>query len=297
MDVEAEIRESIEMFKRAVIAMDQLSTSLEFVVLQTGAKAYGCHLLHSRPGNMIPPLAETLPRLAPPFDQTVFYSDQIDWVEEYSQGKKWSWIDTRPDIIIGFVPNKNFYSLGSALGVFFSLYREINGEGAECPFPGTVDSWNALCNDSSSDMIARQTLHLSLLGEDKVPKGYAYNVADEKRPSCWREKWPILCEYFGLRGVKLEKENPIEVRKYIKDHIAQWEGMEKKYGLQQGHADNPRIYPGFEYFLLTQFDTNRQYAMDRVYSTGFTEERPTRESWGVVFDRMRKAKIIPEQFQ
>jgi hypothetical protein len=30
-----------------------------------------------------------------------------------------------------------------------------------------------------------------------------------------------------------------------------------------------------------------------MYSTGFKEERGTKEAWGGVFDRMRKAKIIP----
>jgi hypothetical protein len=37
------------MFQRAVIALDHLSPALEFIVLQTGAKMYGCHLLAAHP--------------------------------------------------------------------------------------------------------------------------------------------------------------------------------------------------------------------------------------------------------
>lgn len=215
----------------------------------------------------------------------------MDWVSEYAKDKKWSWCDTRPDIIIGFVPNQNFYSIGTVIGIYLALWKEVHGEGAECPFPGTDKSWNALSNDSSSDMIARQTLHLSL-NPDKVEKGGGYNVADAKTPSSWSKKWPVLCSYFRLKGTG-PSSNPPEIRKFIKDNIDVWKKLEKEKGLQTGHADSPKTFPGFEYFLMTQFDFDRQYDMTKMYATGFTEERNTLEAWGLVFDRMRKAKIIP----
>ena len=210
---------------------------------------------------------------------------------EYAKDKKWSWCDTRPDIIIGFVPNQNFYSLGTVVGIYLALWREVNGEGAECPFPGTAKSWKALSNDSSSDMIARQTLHLSL-NPDKVEKGTGYNVADSKTPSSWSKKWPILCSYFNLKATG-PSPNPPEMRKFIKDHIDVWHELEKEKGLQTGHADSPMTFPGFEYFLMTQFDFDRQYDMTKTYETGFAEDRDTLQAWGGVFDRMRKAKVIP----
>ncbi|KAF9874397.1 hypothetical protein CkaCkLH20_07960 [Colletotrichum karsti] len=293
---EAECHENIEMFKRAVAAVDILSPVLELVVLQTGSKAYGCHLLRNRPSNMITPMKETLPRMSPPHDAGLFYYPQLDWIAEYSKAKSWTWLETRPDIVVGFVPNGNWYSLGTVLGIFFSLYRHIHGADAECPFPGSLDSWNALSVDASADMIARQTLHLSTTAVQSVKKGDAFNVGDAKRPSCWREKWPVLCEYFGLKGVKSEQDNPIEVRKFIRENLSAWSELEGRYGLEKGHADNPMIYPGFEYFLLTQFDTDRHFDMSKMYATGFGEERSTIEAWGKVFDRMREAKIIPSGF-
>jgi hypothetical protein len=220
----------------------------------------------------------------------LFYHPQLDFIADFAKDKKWSWCDTRPDIIVGFVPNQNFYSLGTSMGIYLSLWRNVKGKGSLCPFPGTEKSWKALSHDSSSDMIARQTLHLSLTGSTE--KGGGYNVADAKEPSTWSSKWPILCSLFGLEGIG-PSANPPEIRAFIKENIDTWHRLEKQHGLQTGHADSDRVFPGFEYFLMTQFDFNRQYDMRKMYGTGFKEERGTKETWGGVFERMRKAKIIP----
>lgn len=187
--MQQELEDAVNMFKRSTVAMDHLCPSLDFVVLQTGAKMYGCHLLDNHPTDYIHvPLSEDQPRLKHPYHDMLFYHPQLDWITAYSKGKKWSWCDTRPDIIIGFVPNQNFYSLGTVLGIFLALYSSVEGKGAECPFPGTDKSWNAKSNDSSSDMIARQTLHLSLyLPRDM--EGQGFNVADAKHPESWSTKW------------------------------------------------------------------------------------------------------------
>jgi hypothetical protein len=293
-DAAQEYKDAADMFERSTIAMDHLSPSLEFLVLQTGAKMYGAHLLENHPTDyMHVPHAESSPRLKAPYYEGLFYHPQLDFIAEYAKDKKWNWCETRPDIIIGFVPNQNFYSLATSLGVFLTLWREVEGEGSICPYPGTQKAWNAKSNDSSADMIARQTLHLSLT-VPQSQKGEGFNVADEKKPRSWVTKWPELCSYFGLTGTAPpSKGEPTEVRTYIKKNIETWHKIEQKFGLKTGIADSDLTYKGFEYFLLTQFDFDRQYDMTKMYGTGFTEERSTLEAWGGVFDRMKKAKIIP----
>jgi hypothetical protein len=128
--------------------------------------------------------------------------------------------------------------------------------------------------------------------DEKTEKGGGYNVADEKSPSTWSAKWPILCSLFDLKGTGPVTDPP-EIRRFIKENIGVWHELEKKHGLQTGHADSDRVFPGFEYFLMTQFDFDREYDMEKMYATGFKEERGTREAWGGVFERMRGAKIIP----
>ncbi|KAL6706988.1 hypothetical protein ACN47E_004938 [Coniothyrium glycines] len=293
-DVQKEFDEAVDMWKKTVIAVDKLCPQLEFVVLQTGAKMYGCHLLATVPEYsapyITPPHRESQPRIKGSFGDMLFYHPQLDFISDFAANKSWSWCDTRPDIIVGFVPNQNFYSLATSIGIYLSLWREVHGESARCPFPGTTKSWNALSNDSSSDMIARQTIHLSL--SPNTQKGGGYNVADAQSPRTWSEKWPILCDYFGLTGTGPSQQPP-EIRTFIKENLETWKRMEQEKGLQQGHAHNDKVFPGFEYFLMTQFDFDRQYDMSKMYGTGFTEERGTRETWGGVFDRMKAAKIIP----
>ncbi|KAK5169779.1 uncharacterized protein LTR77_005757 [Saxophila tyrrhenica] len=314
-EMQQELEDAVDMFKRSTIAMDKLSPALELVVLQTGAKMYGCHLLENHPTDYIHvPLSEDQPRLKQPYHDRLFYHPQLDWIIEYAKDKKWSWCETRPDIIIGFVPNQNFYSLATVLGIFLSLYASVEGEGKECPFPGTEKSWAAKSNDSSSDMIARQTIHLSL-NLPKEKNGEGFNVADAKEPESWSTKWPTLCAYFGLKGTGPGKESQ-EVRKYINEHIEDWKKLEGLYGLKKGVADSDLTFKGFEvsrnaqmilyfqllmlaqYFLMVQFDFDRQYDMTKMYSTPksnpFTEERSTEHAWGLVFDRMRGGKLIPQ---
>lgn len=296
-DIEKELAEAVAMFQRSTTAMDHLSPNLEFVVLQTGAKMYGCHLLEDRPADyLVPPLKESYQRLKPPYHDMLFYHPQLDFIRHYAAGKSWSWCDTRPDIIIGFVPNQNFYSLATVLAIYLALYREVEGEGADCPFPGSATSWVAKSNDSSADMIARETIHLSLTLPPEC-KGEGYNVADAKQWQTWSAKWPQLCAYFGLQGTPPmgpgAKSESLEVRRYINDHLSTWKELEAKHGLKRGIADSDLTYKGFEYFLLTQFDFDRQYDMTKLYATGFTEERSTMQAWGGVFDRMRGAKLIP----
>ncbi|KAK4971845.1 hypothetical protein LTR66_003500 [Elasticomyces elasticus] len=242
---------------------------------------------------MKPPLQESFTDQKLPFMETTFYYPQLDWIRRYSKGKNWTWCDTRPDVIVGFVPNNNFYSLATSIGIFLALQAAINGVGFDCAFPGCAKSWVAKSNDSSSDMIARQTIHLSLNG---FGNGEGHNVADARKWENWESKWPKLCAYFGLKGTPPTEATTTvnKLRKYIYDHLADWRVLEKEHNLRTGIADSDITHEGFEYFLLTQFDFDRQYDMAKMYSTGFTEERGIMETWGVVFDRMREAKIIPD---
>lgn len=139
---------------------------------------YGLHLLDKRPQELIiPPFKESAPKLPQPYYDQLFYNAQLDWIGEYARNKSWNWCDTRPDIIIGFHPSPNFYSLGQTLGIFFNLYKAKYGAGAKVPFPGSLDSWKAKSIDSSSDMIARQSIHVSLT-TPKDKKGEGWNVVD-----------------------------------------------------------------------------------------------------------------------
>jgi hypothetical protein len=282
------------MFRRSIIAIDHVSSALEFVVLQTGSKTYGCHLLSQRSSIHMPlPLSESHPRLPSPHAEQLFYHAQLDFLSSYAKGRSWNWCETRPDIIVGFVPNRGFYSLATSLGIFLALWKEVNGKGARCPFPGSEGGWKALWNQGSSDMLARQAIHLSLT-LPRERKGETFNVADEKAPGSWKMKWPDICSHFELQGAPPPKEGTaIEVRRYIEDHMDIWKEMERKYGLERGVVGSIFCSKRFEFACLTLFDFDRQFDMRKIYGSGFEEGRTTKEAWGSVFDRMKRANIIP----
>lgn len=242
-------------------------------------------------------MKESLPRIPEPHASQMFYYNQLDLLKQLSQGKSWTFIDVVPDVIIGFVPNNNIYCLPQALGLYLSLYRHINGEGAKVVFPGTMKSWGILSNDSSQDILARFSIAAGLEEGEKAQKiaGQSFNVADSNTPSSWSKKWPILCSYFGLVGVEPSEANggsgPDPVA-YVSENREKWFELEKKHGLQTGRVGNERSYGGFPYFIMTMFNFDRQIDQSKMHSI-YKEETTTQKAWYTAFDRFRQAKIIP----
>ncbi|KAJ9630178.1 hypothetical protein H2204_008683 [Knufia peltigerae] len=284
-----EKKDAVDMLVRAVTAVDMLSPALEFVAFQTGAKMYGFLLQedHYHPV----PLKESLPRLKPPFSDQLFYHAQLDWLGSYAKGKSWTWCETRPDIVVGFAPNHSAYSLAASLAIYFSLWKVINGPGSVVPFPGTNKSWKAKHNEAGSEMIGKSTIFLALHPEISGG-GEAFNVATSSKYSTWEEKWPMLCEYFGLKSAP-PSDNSREVRAYINDNMGRWKELEQKYGLRDDIAQSGITMPGFEILHLILADFDRQYDMSKIYRAGFKEDYSVMDIWGKTWDEMRKAKMIP----
>ncbi|KXJ86802.1 hypothetical protein Micbo1qcDRAFT_218528 [Microdochium bolleyi] len=293
-DGKKECEINVDLIKRAVTSVENISSNLKFVVLPTGTKAYGVHLIDQFPFKNDLPLKETLPRIPEPFASEMFYYSQIDMLTEMSQGKSWTWCDVIPDVIVGFVPNNNIYCLAQALSTYLSLYAAINGKGAEVQFPGTEKSYKIACNDSSQDIVAKTSILASLRPE--VSGGQRYNAADNAETSSWSVKWPIICEYFGLKGVGPPPggsgPQPTE---YCADHFAEWQELERKHGLKTGRVGNDRSYGGFPYFIMTMFNFDRPLDMTKTHKLMGKEKEETdaKCAWWTAFDRFRAAKIIP----
>ncbi|RYO35049.1 hypothetical protein AA0111_g3413 [Alternaria arborescens] len=287
-DPDSECKTNEAMLERAVTAIDHLSSKLSYVLLPTGTKIYGCQMLDKFPFADALPLKETLPPIPEPYLSQLFYYNQIDCLKRISKGKNWSWCEVRPDNIIGFVPNNNAYCLAQTLALYLSLYRSIEGEGAKCPFPGTEKSWVNKYNESPQDMVAHFSIHASLNPEKTASQ--SFNVGGQE--DSWSGKWPIICDYFGLKGTGPEEGSP-QPGAYIDAHKKEWEELEKKHNLKKGSVDSDITHPGFQYFIMTMFDFDRQMSMEASHKVGYTEEIATKETWTTAFDRMRKAKVIP----
>lgn len=260
-------------------------------------QAYGVHLIDEFPFKNYLPMKETLPRIPEPYASQMFYYNQLDLLKQMSQGKAWTFIDLIPDVIIGFVPNNNIYCLPQALGLYLSLYRYINGDGAKVVFPGTMQSWSIKSNDSSQDVIARFAITASLATGDNLEKvaGQSFNVADSNTPSSWSKKWPKICSYFNLVGVEPSEANGgpgPDPTGFVSENREKWLELEKKHSLQSGRVGNERSFGGFPHFIMSMFNFDRQIDLGKMHSI-YKEEVSTEAAWYLAFDRFRKAKIIP----
>jgi len=267
------------------------------VLLPTGTKAYGVHLVDAFPFKKHLPLSEDLPRTPEPDRSQNFYYVLCDWLAQESQGKAWTWCEIRPDIVVGFMPNNNFYGISQVFATFLALFKEVHGKGAKCPFPGTKAVWeNQVSNDSSQDIIARFAIHCSLHSET-CGQGQAFNIADNSWPATWKTKWPVLCEYFDLKGVPPPSTGGPDLAGFFKDHVVQsWE-MEKKYDLVSGRIGNDRTLVEISQMLLQYLDFDRRLDLTKCHRAwnagGLAEEEPSQTAWWTAFDRFRAAKIIP----
>ncbi|KAL2794845.1 hypothetical protein BJX66DRAFT_351009 [Aspergillus keveii] len=292
-DPQEEIRVNVELLKRAVTAVDKLSAKLEFVLLPTGVKAYGVHLLDKFPLASNLPLSESLPPIPEPHKSNLFYYPQITLLQSLSQNKPWTYAEVMPDIVVGFVPNNNAYCLAQWLALYLSLYREVNGAGAEVVFPGTLKSWGIKSNDSGQDIIARFAIHASLHPE--ITSGERYNVADNARWSTWAVKWPVICEFFGLVGVAPENGSGPDPSAYVAEHREKWFEVERKYGLKGGRVGNEKSLSIVPQFLMGMFDFDRQLDMSKCHEAwgDAFEETDVKGAWWTAFERFRAARIIP----
>jgi hypothetical protein len=294
-DPNKEIEINVKLLERAVTAIENLSRNLKFVVLPTGTKAYGVHLLDKFPFAKQLPLSESLPRIPEPYASEMFYYSQTDFLARLSKGKTWTWCEVIPDVVIGFVPNNNIYCLAQHLGLYLSLYRQINSEGAKVTFPGNTKSWKILCNDSSQDLLARFSIHASL-NPSTCGQGQRFNVSDNSKPSTWSAKWSIICQYFGLKGVgPPESGSGPQPGDYVAQHVDEWKVMEKEKGLVAGRVGNDRSYGGFPFFIMSMFDFDRHLDMTKCHKAwgDQKEEIDTKTAWWTAFDRFREANIIP----
>jgi hypothetical protein len=293
-DPDKEISTNVELIRRAVTAVENLSNNLKFVVLPTGTKAYGVHLIDEFPFSKDLPCKESLPRIPEPYASQMFYYNQTDMLSSMSKGKPWTWCEVIPDMIVGFVPNNNIYCLAQALSTYLSLYAEINGKGSEVAFPGTEKSYQILSNDSFQDIVAKASILASLRPE--VSSEQRYNTADNAKPSSWSVKWPVICEYFGLKGVGPPPggSGP-QPTQYLADHFSEWQALEKKHGLKSGRVGNDRTFGGFPYFIMTMFNFDRHLDMTKCHEMmgDAVIETDAKGAWWTAFDRFRQAKIIP----
>ena len=69
------------------------------------------------------------------------------------------------------------------LGIWLSLAREVYGEGAKIPFPGSQKSWVNKHTDTFQDILGRMDIYTAV-NPDKCGDGGTFNCADGDVVTC-----------------------------------------------------------------------------------------------------------------
>ena len=187
-------------------------------------------------------------------------------------------------------------NFAQALGLFLSFYADrepgIAGEKKRIPFPGPVTVYNAHYTEIGQKSLGRAHIFASDLVN--APNGEVYNVGDSPlvAGATWRERWPAVCNYFGLLGVGPDEggTNSLSVSSYMSRHQGEWEVFERKWGLLPGVIQNS----SWEFLdvLLTLTIFDRHYDLSKFAGLGF-EQTDMMKNYEESFGLMRKAKILP----
>lgn len=95
------------------------------------------------------------------------------------------------------MPQNNAMNIAQALGLFLSLWRDIEGEGSEVRFPGSSEAWRALHTDTSQDILARFHIYASLHPTQTTER--AFNVVDGPATT-WEVSYMMKLWYQTSRG-------------------------------------------------------------------------------------------------
>jgi hypothetical protein len=283
---------NIGIVSNATRALNLVAPNLQFFVMQTGGKHYGMDSGPQLVSSLLnPPYEESRPRLTGEAADPVFYYGQCDAVTAASKNKSWTWCETRPDVIVGFVPSFGSVSGQDAarlLALYLSLYRKVHGENANCPFPGSQKSWTNVHTDSWQDTIGKISIWASL---NSKGNGEPFNCVD--LPTAWKEKWGTICADFGLRGTG-PREEPWEITEameWVHKHKKGREHMIKESGLIGDSWEGANWI--FLRAILVVIDYDREYDMKKVQGLGFEDQSQGAQGWVATFRRLREARIIP----
>ncbi len=134
---------------------------------------------------------------------------------------------------MGFAPNHNAMNIAEPIALYASLWKSLGGSD-EIPFPGSAESYINVHSDCGQDQVARLHIYASL-NPDKTA-GEAFNVADQDVPNSWRDVWPGIVAYFGLKGIGPSEKLSGEA--WVRSQTAKWEEWTKEKGLKPKVLEN-----------------------------------------------------------
>jgi hypothetical protein len=269
-------------FTTFINLVQEMCPNIKHINLQTGNKYYGAHL-----GPFKTPACEFDPRPTGPN----FYFLQEDTLKKVCASKGITYCILRPSDVIGFSTGKQMM-LGCSIALYGSLCKLL---GKKMIFPGSEEYWNAIVDNTDSNLLARAHVHCSLTNEcgNKI-----FNVSNGE-VFRWKYIWPLLASYFGVEweGPQKDPNNPnvhltlTKILDMMDAHKA-WNNNANEAGLREKDLSN-LITPQFVDSLFSRkWDVFSNTALIRMF--GFKDFIPTELSYFRLFDQLKEHNVIPK---
>lgn len=123
--------------------------------------------------------------------------------------------------------------------------------------------------------------------------GESFNVADSDTPRSWSERWPVICEWFGLKGTP-PVENSTQPLYYLKSHLSSWSRLVEKHGLNKDLI-REELNEGkghYQQHIMSELCFDRSLDLAKARKAGFRETSDLRQTWWNAFDRLQQSKGI-----
>jgi nucleoside-diphosphate-sugar epimerase len=270
-DYASNIAPNRDMLVNAVSAIDAASSALRRVVLVTGTKYYGAHL-----GPFKTPARESDPRHMPPN----YYFDQIDWLTALQRGKRWDFVELRPQTLCGFAPGTPM-SLAPAIAVYAAISKEL---GLPLRFPGKGGAYRSIYQVTESTHFANAALWAATEPRCALE---AFNITNGDYFR-WQNLWPKLALAFDMPA---GEPQTISLTSHMADKAALWRAMTEKYGLKPYRYDELVAWPFADYVLGCDWDVMTDTTKAR--RSGFHDVIDSEEMLVRLMRRFRAERIVP----
>jgi nucleoside-diphosphate-sugar epimerase len=270
-DYASNIAPNRDMLVNAVTAIDSASSALRRVVLVTGTKYYGSHL-----GPFKTPARESDPRHIGPN----YYFDQIDWLAAFQRGKRWDWVELRPQTLCGFAPGTPM-SLAPAIAVYAAISKEL---GLPLRFPGKPGAYTSIYQVTESAHFANAALWAASTPRCGLE---AFNITNGDYFR-WKNLWPKLAAAFDMPAGDVQT---ISLTAHMVDNAPLWRVMTEKYGLKPYAYDELVAWPFADYVFSCDWDVMSDATKSRRF--GFHDVVDSEEMFVRLMREFRAERIVP----
>jgi len=267
----ANITANRDMLVNSVAAISRASSALERVLLVTGTKYYGSHL-----GPFKTPAREDDPRHMPPD----FYFDQIDWLTDHQRGKRWNWVELRPQTLCGFSPGSPM-SIVPAIAVYAAISKEL---GLPLRFPGKPGAWRSIYQVTESTQLAAAALWAAT---EPRCANQAFNITNGDYFR-WCHLWPKIAEVFEM---PLAEPQTISLTQHMADKAPLWDRMVARHGLKPRRFEEIAAWPFADYVFGCDWDVMSNVTKSRL--CGFHDVVDSEEMFVRLLRRFRAERIVP----